>query len=332
MTEENKEYKDEIWKDVPHEPFNKTYAVSNYGRIKNKNTEYVKKQQISTTGYPSVKLDMKKQGSKTFDMHVLIARTFYGERPSSKHLVNHKDGNKTNNKLENLEYTTENTKHYHKQLKGKHVEHPQFVKTSDYIKNTVKELDFSNIKMEDMEVKEIEGFTKYVINKVGNVYNKDTHVSISQFSSENGYKRCSLSCSNEDGKTIRKKPYVQCLVAKAFIPNPNNLPKVNHMNANKKDNRVENLEWCTHSENMKYDAKLRKTLIKVGAFDPYTDELIHVYESKTDASKKTGIILPIIVKNSKAQKEYGGCVWKELNDDNTPKEKITVINKKSKKI
>ena len=49
MTEDKEDYKDEIWKDVPDEPFNKTYAVSNYGRIKNKNTEYVKKQQISTT-------------------------------------------------------------------------------------------------------------------------------------------------------------------------------------------------------------------------------------------------------------------------------------------
>ena len=53
---------------------------------------------------------------------------------------------------------------------------------------------------------------------------------------------------NKEGK--RKSMYIHVLVGKAFKPNPENKPELNHINGNKTDNRAVNLEWTTRKENM----------------------------------------------------------------------------------
>ena len=70
----------------------------------------------------------------------------------------------------------------------------------------------------------------------------------------NDYQKIHLS------KNGKQKAYsIHQLVAKTFIPNPKNLPQINHKNGIKHDNRVENIEWCTNKENsLHYHKYLKK--------------------------------------------------------------------------
>ena len=90
---------------------------------------------------------------------------------------------------------------------------------------------------------EMIGYSDYGVNMEGEVMsfrrNKKLKSKI-----DKGYERVALSNNNQ-----RKFFPVHRLVAIAFIPNPKNKPCINHKNGVKTDNRVENLEWCTYSEN-----------------------------------------------------------------------------------
>ena len=88
----------------------------------------------------------------------------------------------------------------------------------------------------------IEEFNNYSISNLGNVKNDKSGRILKTYTKPSGYKQVQLG-----RKTIPQ--YIHRLVAKAFIPNDDNKPQVNHKNGYKSDNRVENLEWVTASEN-----------------------------------------------------------------------------------
>lgn len=75
---------------------------------------------------------------------------------------------------------------------------------------------------------------------------------------DKGYKIVSLT---RDGKT--KMRFVHRLVAEAFIPNPDNLPMVNHKDEDKTNNFLENLEWCTNEYNLSYGTAKKRRLKKL---------------------------------------------------------------------
>lgn len=108
-----------------------------------------------------------------------------------------------------------------------------------------------------IKIKEIEGYEGlYFVDTLGNVVafpkatriiKNDQYISLKQ-QIKRGYAVVNLYNSERKMKSCT----VHRLVAKAFIPNPNNYTDVNHINGIKLDNRVENLEWCTEKQNTKH--------------------------------------------------------------------------------
>lgn len=123
----------------------------------------------------------------------------------------------------------------------------------------------------------------------------------------NGYRQVGLS---QYGKS--KWVGVHRLVATAFVPNPEGLPQVNHINENKTDNRADNLEWCSQSYNCKYghrnDTMIEQRSRKV---ERLMGNVIVTYNSIRSAAEKTGVSAAHICQCCKGdRKTAGGMQWR----------------------
>ena len=95
--------------------------------------------------------------------------------------------------------------------------------------------------------KDIAGYEGiYKVSNLGNIksFRKNKETVLKPYTTSQGYKQARLF---KDGKS--KGFFVHRLVAQAFLPNPENLPCINHKNEVKDDNRLENLEWCSYKYN-----------------------------------------------------------------------------------
>ena len=154
--------------------------------------------------------------------------------------------------------------------------------------------------------KDIENFSKYQVSNLGNVKSKDRYTKakddeiihrkeflLKEFINKKGYKQVTLYDDNGKPKTMR----VHKLVALAFIENKNNLPQINHIDGNKLNNEVSNLEWISNYDNMQH-------AIKNGLID---QELRKENMSKLGKSLKGHIArfgLTNNIKNKFSQMEY----------------------------
>ena len=96
-------------------------------------------------------------------------------------------------------------------------------------------------------------YPDYFISKTGKCWSAYWGNFILPCLNEKGYEKVKIKVGGNYLST-----FIHRLVAKAFIPNPNNLPQINHINEIKTDNRVENLEWCTNEYNHNYGARNQK--------------------------------------------------------------------------
>lgn len=148
------------------------------------------------------------------------------------------------------------------------------------------------------EWRNIQGYEGYQASNMGRVRNISKGNILKQYNRSRNklYKAVCID---------RKMISVHRLVAQAFIPNPNNLPMVNHKDENPSNNCVENLEWCDAKYNNSYGTRLKKISdkksIPIISIDSNGNE--RYYKSAFNCNKITGFEFGNILKCCKGQRK-----------------------------
>ena len=144
---------------------------------------------------------------------------------------------------------------------------------------------------------------------------------LKQSNNGHGYMVVEFSMNN---KTVQL--YIHRIVASAFIPNPDNLPQVNHKDNNRANNAVSNLEWCDRQYNEAYKKKFGTSQAEVSgksvfAVNLETLEVLH-FETETEAARQLRISVSNINNILKGRhRQAGGYLFVE-NESEITKEKI----------
>ena len=154
----------------------------------------------------------------------------------------------------------------------------------------------------------IEGFENYEVSNLGKVRNIKSGRIIKPSLNKNGYLRLWL-CENNKKKYL----YLHRIIATAFIDNSEEKPCVNHIDENKTNNDLSNLEWCTERENAIHGTRTKraaeKHFKKVIQLD-LNENVLNEFESMKQAEQETGVFARNISSccNGK-RKSAGGFKW-----------------------
>lgn len=175
----------------------------------------------------------------------------------------------------------------------------------------------------------VKGFPRYIVDKNGIITNVQTGRVVRGRQNSNGYRVVELFY--ETGKS--KQLLLHRIVAEAFIPNPENLPIINHKDENPLNNSAANLEWCTYKYNSNYGSAKEKAKKALAPFrsserlkeiarrngktasrmvDQFTKdgEYVASYPSGKAASTETRINHSHILETCKGKRaSAGGFVW-----------------------
>lgn len=188
--------------------------------------------------------------------------------------------------------------------------------------NQLKGIDYMNDYNTNEEIykdiKDYEGL--YMVSNLGNVKSLDriSHNNRGPYVREGRVLKAAIVCGYSKVALIneqRKYKAVHRLVAEAFISNDDNDPQVNHIDGDKQNNELTNLEWCTSGYNHlhAYSTGLRNSKSVSKKVKQYTEngDFVAVFESIRSASRETGV-KPSMISRVCNGKQYmtQGFVWK----------------------
>ena len=288
------------------------YKISNYGDIFSLKSNKILNPIKNFENYFYIKLIKNNKRNSLF-VHRLVYDTFKNINDIENTVIDHIDNNPSNNFIDNLREVSKSENSYNrifpKKIPDKIYQYSlnnEFIKewnNYDEIKNTLnfnsshisncclnkikKAYNFiwrqTNIIYDLNELKNFitiqtgdsNTFLKYKINKNGDIINHNNM--IMKYHIQYGYKVLELISDNNTSKTFK----IHRLVALTFLNNLNNYPIVNHIDENKLNNSIENLQWCTNKQNITHSSGQ-----KINQIDIDTNKVIKVFDSINDAFRE----------------------------------------------